>query len=201
MTSSFLEKILHPHHRSHSAEPPLNRKIAEEDFPRATSEEPELMPNTTTHKSGESPAKDDLLPTYDGPPSQPPHESSTRDTHPQPHREYYPPPPINNQTAFGNTGLLAGGILAAGSGSSVGGGMLEGDVLGTMIGQRVHQAQNHAYWRERAMMYNAGDKNAVAAPMGPRTARAERREERRRERWERRAARRGDGPVSADGQA
>lgn len=79
--------------------------------------------------------------------------------------------------------------------------MLEGDVLGTMIGQRVHQAQNHAYWRERAMMYNAGDKDAVAAPVGPRTARAERREERRRERWERRAARRGDGPGTGEGQA
>lgn len=72
-------------------------------------------------------------------------------------------------------------------GAGIGGGMMEGQVLGTMVGQRVHQAQNHAYWRERAMAFEAGDKTAVAAPPGRRTERAERREERRRERWEQRA--------------
>jgi hypothetical protein len=108
-------------------------------------------------------------------------------------RAQYAPPPMNQQTAYGNTGLLAGAVVGHMDGAGMGSGMLDGQILGTMVGQRIHEAQNHAYWRERAMQYQAGDKNAVAAPPGPRTERAEAREERRKERWERRAERRADG--------
>ena len=47
------------------------------------------------------------------------------------------------------TGAMVG-VMGAGQGS-VGNDMLIGGVVGGMVGQRIAQAENHAYWRDQAM--------------------------------------------------
>jgi len=191
---TLLDKILHHHGHEKPQEEANTQETPQEE--------------SSTGKTGEElPPPQNYAPPDYPPPSEPvpadlpTDESRSADSTLPPgqhhltnaERAQYAPPPMNQQTAYGNAGLLAGGVMGHMDGAGVGGGMLDGQVLGTMVGQRVHEAQNHAYWRERAMQYQAGDKNAVAAPPGPRTERAEAREERRKERWERRAERRADG--------
>lgn len=179
---TLLDKILHPH--GHKEEPQPETAPQEESVDTKASGD--LPPPPQVHIPSTEPVLTDPPAEPRSPPNpvpqgqDPPHLTNTD-------RMRYPPPPMNQQIAFGNAGLLAGGVVGPMDGAGIGGGMMEGQVLGTMVGQRVHQAQNHAYWRERAMAFEAGDKTAVAAPPGPRTERAERREERRRERWEQRA--------------
>jgi hypothetical protein len=68
----------------------------------------------------------------------------------------------------------------------VGAGIVDGGIIGNVVGQRVDQARSHAYWRQREAAYLAGDQSAVGNPGVPMTRREERREDRRRRRWERR---------------
>jgi hypothetical protein len=85
-----------------------------------------------------------------------------------------------------NAGMQLGMLDSMATGGNMGAGIVEGGVAGNIIGQRLGQAQRHAYWKQREAAFLAGDENAVANPGAPRTAREARREERRRRRWERR---------------
>jgi len=84
-----------------------------------------------------------------------------------------------------------------GGGGSVGGDMIAGQVLGGMVGQRIAQAEKHAYWREQALEYRE-QLAAGAPPLSQLPQDGEKpswwsrqgREQRRLKRWERRAARR-----------
>jgi hypothetical protein len=87
------------------------------------------------------------------------------------------------QNAGAQLGMLGAMAMHA---APVGAGIVDGAVAGNIIGQRVHQAQSHAYWRQRQAAYLAGDESAVVNTGVPMTAREARREERRRRRWERR---------------
>ena len=78
-------------------------------------------------------------------------------------------------------------VVGAGA---MGSDMLVGQVAGTMVGQRIDQAQSHAYWRQRQVEYLAGNEDAAKNPGVPQTEREKSREERRKKRWDRRAARR-----------
>ncbi|KAF2664582.1 hypothetical protein BT63DRAFT_93028 [Microthyrium microscopicum] len=91
-----------------------------------------------------------------------------------------------------NTGMLVGGTTAAITDNSVGAGLVDGLVVGNLVGQQVKQAENHAYWRDRAQQYKAGDETAAMGPVaeGARAERQAGREERRKERWGRREKRR-----------
>jgi len=78
-------------------------------------------------------------------------------------------------------------VVGAGA---MGSDMLVGQVAGTMVGQRIDQAQSHAYWRHPQVEYLAGNEDAAKNPGVPQTEREKSREERRKKRWDRRAARR-----------
>jgi hypothetical protein len=102
-----------------------------------------------------------------------------------------------------NVGMVAGALAGEETGGNPVTGMIEGQVVGTMIAQRVNQIQRHQYWREQALNHRAGlpadgigSGSGVLPPMpdvrdaNAPESRSERREERRRSRWERQAARR-----------
>lgn len=101
------------------------------------------------------------------------------------------PPRANYQHDGGNAGMLVGAVLDSQSPVT---GMLEGQVLGGMIGQRIQQAQNHAHWKNQALEYREGIASgdaarADAAVDGGNSDRAMKRKTKREERWQRRAAR------------
>jgi hypothetical protein len=103
-------------------------------------------------------------------------------------RPYNPagPPPARLTSAAQNTGAQLGMFDAMATGGNVGAGIVDGAIVGNVVGQRVDQARNHEYWRQRQAAYLAGDESAVVNTGVPMTAREARREERRRRRWERR---------------
>ena len=111
------------------------------------------------------------------------------------------PMPPSGQVAsqFTNAGQQVGmaASMIPGSDVGMGAGIVDGGVAGNFIGQRIHQAQNHTYWSERAAEYQAGNKEAAQDPRYPdadvddsgRAGRAARRAAKREERWDKRAAR------------
>src|ERR1700761_8305474 len=67
------------------------------------------------------------------------------------------PPPPHLQSAYGNAGMQAGMFASMAGGGSMGGDMMLGQVAGGMIGQRIDQVQQHAYWKQRQAEYLAGN--------------------------------------------
>jgi hypothetical protein len=96
------------------------------------------------------------------------------------------PPPTRMTSQAQNAGAQLGMFEAMATHGNVGAGIVDGAIVGNIVGQRVSQARNHAYWRQREAAYLAGDESAVMNPGVPMTGREARREERRRRRWERR---------------
>lgn len=103
------------------------------------------------------------------------------------------------QQQLGNAGMATGaavGVMGDGSAGSVGGDMVMGGVVGGIIGQRIAQAENHAYWSDKAMEYRDGRAAGTIPPPEKDPDKKtswfskEGRAERRAERWERRAKRR-----------
>lgn len=102
------------------------------------------------------------------------------------------------QSQMQNAGMAVGGAVGmmGVGGASMGDGIVAGSVVGGMVGQRIAQAQNHAYWSGQAMEY----RQQLAAGMPPASASSdgtkaswwsrEGRAQRRMARWERRAERR-----------
>jgi hypothetical protein len=93
------------------------------------------------------------------------------------------------QHTGGNAGMLVGAVADSASPVT---GMLEGQVIGGMIGQRIKQAQNHSHWKGQAAEYRdavaSGDTaKADAAVSGGTSDRDVRRNARREKRWEKRA--------------
>ncbi|RDL30851.1 uncharacterized protein BP5553_10196 [Venustampulla echinocandica] len=120
-----------------------------------------------------------------------------------------PPPPQGagrsypqTQSQMQNTGMMAGGAVGmmGGDGGNAVDGMLVGGVVGGMVGQRLAQAENHAYWSGQAMEYRQRLAAGEQPPAGDSAAKGtswwsrEGRQQRRMKRWERRAKRR-DGTV------
>jgi hypothetical protein len=98
-------------------------------------------------------------------------------------------PRTNYQHTGGNAGMLVGAVADTASPVT---GMLEGQVIGGMIGQRIQQAKNHEHWKGQAAEYRdavaSGDTaRANAAVSGGTSDRAVRRNARREKRWEKRA--------------
>lgn len=123
---------------------------------------------------------------------------------PPPHAVHSYP---QHQSQMQNTGMVAGaaiGMIGGGDGNMVDG-MIAGSVVGGMVGQRLAQAENHAYWRGQAMAYReqlaAGQQ--PPASDGPMKQSSwwsrEGREQRRMARWERRAKRRDGTTVNVSG--
>jgi len=79
---------------------------------------------------------------------------------------------------------MATSMVGAGS---MGGDMLGGQIVGNLVGQRIDQAQSHAYWKERQAQFLEGDETAVLTPGAQMTERETKRAERRKKRWESRA--------------
>ncbi len=100
-----------------------------------------------------------------------------------------------------NIGMLGGAALGSATGGDPIMGMVEGQVVGNMIMQRVQQERKHQYFKGEAMNYREGLKDGKKegseeqdeAESGEKT-RKEKRDDKRKERWERRAKRR-DGEV------
>jgi hypothetical protein len=100
-----------------------------------------------------------------------------------------PPPGHHIQQKLGNAGMqlgVADAVLNP-NGPNMGSGIVDGMVIGGIVGQRIDQSRNHAYWKEKQREYLAGNEAAVVNTGVPRTDREIRREERRRKRWSRRA--------------
>ena|ERR1700761_3870574 len=97
------------------------------------------------------------------------------------------PPPPRLASAYGNAGMQAGMFASFAGAGSMGGDMQLGQVGGNMIGQRIDQVQQRAYWKQRQADYLAGNEDAAKNPGVPQTDREKRREERRKRRWNRRA--------------
>ncbi|KAF3919914.1 hypothetical protein AA313_de0200091 [Arthrobotrys entomopaga] len=97
-------------------------------------------------------------------------------------------PPANLISTAQNAGMAVGGAGAAITNNDLGAGIVDGLVVGNIVGRTVQSAQNHAYWKDRQQQYLAGDETAAMGPAS-RSKRQEKREKRRKERWDRRAAR------------
>ncbi|KAK6543004.1 hypothetical protein TWF694_006935 [Orbilia ellipsospora] len=97
-------------------------------------------------------------------------------------------PPANIVPTAQNAGMAVGGAGAVITDNSLGAGIVDGLVVGNIVGRTVQSAQNHAYWKDRQQQYLAGDETAAMGPSS-RSKRQEKREQRRKERWARRAAR------------
>jgi hypothetical protein len=98
-----------------------------------------------------------------------------------------------------NAGMAVGATASAIGGSSIGDGVVLGAVGGGFVGQRIAQAQNHAFYRDQAMQYREGRAaGTIPSPeelyQGKKASwwSKEGRAQRRAERWERRAKRRDD---------
>lgn len=148
-------------------------------------------------KESPTATKRDLSPGFasNNPYSTPPPPAGPAVPLPQDVTRPYP----QTQSQMQNAGMMAGTLAGVMGQGSVGGDMLLGGVVGGMVGQRVAQAQNHAFYREQAMLYREGRaagtipppeelyKDQKKASWWSREGRAQRRAER----WERRAKRSG----------
>ena len=105
------------------------------------------------------------------------------------------------QSQLQNTGMAAGAMAGVLGNGSVGGDMVLGGAVGGIVGQRLAQAENHAFWRDQAMQYREGRADGTIPPPEDTKAKGEDksssswfskegRAQRRAERWERRAKRR-----------
>lgn len=107
----------------------------------------------------------------------------------RPHPQY--------QSQMQNTGMAVGAVTGAIGPGSVGGDMITGGVIGGVVGQRLAQAENHAFYKDQAMQYREGRAAGTIPPPeelyeGDKSSwwSKEGRAQRRAERWERRAKRR-----------
>src|SRR5271154_2101942 len=99
------------------------------------------------------------------PPPGPPPDHNAASAVEQPNVHYLPMNSATNDpgvAAYGmrqmgsNVGMVAGALVGEETGGNPVTGIVEGQVVGTMIAQHVNQIQRHQYWREQALNYRAG---------------------------------------------